>query len=133
MGKCVFCQKETANPKYCSNQCQGDHAWQTKVDFFEKNGYWENINNPITIQAAYRKYYLLTKHHICAICGNTKWMGQEIPLILDHIDGKGTNYSPENLRLICGNCDMQLPTHKNKNKGKGRGYRRERYKNNQTY
>ena len=32
-----------------------------------------------------------------------------------------------NLRLVCPNCDSQLPTYKNRNKGNGRHSRRVRY------
>jgi hypothetical protein len=51
-------------------------------------------------------------------------MGQPIPLVVDHIDGNPTNHAITNFRLVCGNCDMQLPTYKAKNKGNGRKYRR---------
>jgi hypothetical protein len=33
----------------------------------------------------------------------------------------------ENLRLICPNCDSQLPTFKMRNRGRGRHSRRQRY------
>lgn len=44
------------------------------------------------------------------------WMNQPIPLILYHINGRASDDRLENLRLVCGNCDMQLPTYKSKNK-----------------
>lgn len=50
-------------------------------------------------------------------------MGKEVPLVVDHIDGNAENCSVTNFRLVCGNCDMQLPTYKNKNKF-GRAWRR---------
>jgi hypothetical protein len=60
-------------------------------------------------------------------------MEKPIGLILDHIDGDHANNSIENLRLVCGNCDMQLPTYKSKNRGKGRAFRRERYAKEMSY
>lgn len=68
-----------------------------------------------------------------AICGGTQWRGEPIPLVLDHIDGDSENRSLANLRLVCGNCDMQLPTYKSKNRGKGRAWRRGRYAEGKTY
>lgn len=47
----------------------------------------------------------------CAICGNTgEWQGQKLVLQLDHIDGKHTNHTLSNLRLLCPNCHSQTPT-----------------------
>ncbi|MGD0664878.1 MAG: HNH endonuclease, partial [Rhabdochlamydiaceae bacterium] len=69
----------------------------------------------------------------CHICQNNTWMGKPIGLILDHIDGDHANNSIENLRLVCGNCDMQLPTYKSKNRGKGRAFRRDRYAKGMSY
>lgn len=107
--------------------------WPEAVLFYETNGYWKGITHPIAIARKFRRYYLQKYKHQCFICKRYKWNGQEIPLVLDHIDGKSNNWNVVNLRLICGNCDMQLPTYKNKNKGFGRAYRRNRYHNNQTF
>lgn len=70
------------------------------------------------------------KEHLVDICGwkcvqckNTEWLGEPIPLELDHIDGNAGNNKPENLRLLCPNCHAKTPTHKAKNKGNGRGSR----------
>ena len=56
-----------------------------------------------------------------------------MPVVMDHIDGNSDNWLDSNLRLVCGNCDMQLPTYKNKNKGKGRHSRRLRYQQGKSY
>jgi HNH endonuclease len=47
-----------------------------------------------------------------------EWNGQTLPLILDHVNGNRKDNSPENLRLLCPNCDSQLPTRGGKNKGR---------------
>jgi len=39
---------------------------------------------------------------------------------LDHIEGDASNNLPNNLRLICPNCDSQSDTFGAKNYGKGR-------------
>lgn len=66
-------------------------------------------------------------------CGVSMWLGSEVSLILDHIDGNPYNHVYSNLRLVCGNCDMQLPTYKAKNKGNGRHSRRIRYLEGKSY
>ena len=40
--------------------------------------------------------------------------------VLDHIDGDAANNHFENLRMVCPNCDSQLPTFKSKNKKSSR-------------
>lgn len=75
-------------------------------------GYHVNSHSPRA-----KKYLAEKRGHQCEICKNTEWMGVPIPLILDHINGKPDNWKLNNVRLVCGNCDMQLPTYKSKNKG----------------
>lgn len=54
--------------------------------------------------------------HICSSCGGTTWMGKEIPLELDHINGINNDHRLENLRLLCPNCHAQTDTYCGKNK-----------------
>lgn len=56
-----------------------------------------------------------------------------MPLIVDHINGNPEDDRLENLRLVCGNCDMQLPTYKSRNLGNGRAWRRQRYAEGKSY
>ncbi len=58
--------------------------------------------------------------YCCSFCGNVgEWMGEKLPLILDHINGINNDNRLENLRFLCSNCDSQLPTYKNRRGGKG--------------
>lgn len=59
--------------------------------------------------------------------------GSELRLVLDHVDGDSTNNRRENLRLVCPNCDSQLPTFKARNRGSGRAWRRQRYADGKSY
>ncbi len=112
------CEKSTAI--YCSHACRVTDATITAI----QNG---------TASAKTVKRYLMEQNRQCSICGLREWMGHPIPLIIDHIDGNSDNNSLTNLRLVCGNCDMQLPTYKSKNKGNGRAFRRQRYKDGKSY
>jgi hypothetical protein len=70
----------------------------------------------------------------CAICGcPATWNDTELRFVLDHIDGDASNNHRENLRLICPNCDSQLPTYKSRNRGRGRAWRKQRYADGKSY
>ena len=54
----------------------------------------------------------------CEVCGNSEWMGQTIPIEIDHIDGNPENKDKSNYRLICPNCHAQTPTYRGRNVGR---------------
>ncbi|MER7954497.1 HNH endonuclease signature motif containing protein [Streptomyces sp. NPDC096030] len=58
----------------------------------------------------------------CALCGiDGTWMGQSLPLEVDHIDGDWRNNRVENLRLLCPNCHSTTDTYRGRAKGRRRG------------
>lgn len=61
------------------------------------------------------------KDQWCEICGTSHWGGQQLSLILDHINGINDDHRLENLRIICPNCDSLLPTFCGRNKRNGAG------------
>ena len=56
------------------------------------------------------------KEHKCECCGLNEWLGEPIPLELDHIDGDHYNNILENLKILCPNCHAKTPTYRGKNK-----------------
>jgi hypothetical protein len=56
--------------------------------------------------------------HKCSSCSLTTWLGRPIPLELDHINGKHSDNSLSNLRLLCPNCHALTPTYRGRNKTK---------------
>lgn len=76
------------------------------------------IENSTVDQKTLRKWYKKGSYseYKCSICGLLPiWQGKELTLILDHINGCNTDDRLENLRWVCPNCNMQLPTTNGKN------------------
>lgn len=125
--QCLVCQKmiERRSRKYCSQKCKIKFDWNIKKQ--------DIISEKCINTRSLKKYIIEERGHQCSICNTIEWMGQKVPLVLDHVDGNSENNLLSNLRLVCGNCDMQLPTYKNKNKGNGRASRRKRYSEGKSY
>ena len=127
-GNCKYCNKKlkSSDRKYCNNNCQREFEWKERKEKYLKEGTFPSIQQA-------KRYLKELKGIKCSICGITEWQGKEVPLVCDHIDGNSENNSIDNFRLVCGNCDMQLPTYKAKNTGNGRAWRRKRYKEGKSY
>jgi 5-methylcytosine-specific restriction endonuclease McrA len=117
--------------KFCSMSCQRALQRRTLVAHWLATG----EGAPQARDDHYiRAHVLAEQQGRCLICGaSAEWNGLPLAFVMDHVDGDSTNNRRENLRLVCPNCDSQLPTFKSRNKGKGRHWRRERYANGQSY
>jgi hypothetical protein len=80
-----------------------------------------------TIRCHAKRILIATNGNTCSVCGISEWCDKPVPLVCDHIDGDSSNGNFNNFRLVCCNCDAQLPTYKSKNRGNGRMYDRKRY------
>jgi uncharacterized protein YjcR len=72
------------------------------------------IENSKTSRAAIKKriidFNLL--EYRCFKCGqDSLWKGENLVLILDHINGVNNDNRLKNLRFVCPNCNSQLVTH----------------------
>ena len=108
---------------YCDNACQAADRRDASTKRWLESG---DARIASRREHYIRRYLADAQSGCCAICGNANvWL--DLPLALP------TNNRRENLRLVCPNCDSQLPTYKSRNRGNGRSYRRQRYANGQSY
>jgi hypothetical protein len=55
----------------------------------------------------------------CALCGiESLWLGEPLPLEVDHIDGNWRNNRVENVRLLCPNCHSTTDGYRGRGKGR---------------
>jgi len=134
MGTCLGCGEpllKRHQKLFCSNACQ------RALERRQRTAEWL-AGGTVAIAGNHRHFvrlYLLDQQGgCCAICGqNGEWNGAPLTLVLDHIDGDASNNERDNLRMVCPNCDAQLPTFKSRNRGKGRAWRRDRYRLGKSY
>ena len=123
---CAQCGQTTANPRYCSRACSAAATRALTIARIESSGM---ISSPVSGRA----YLARRDGWRCSICSRRTWRGVPVPLVMDHINGDPYDDRLDNLRLVCGNCDMQLPTYKSRNRGRGRASRRRRYAEGSSY
>jgi hypothetical protein len=118
--------------RFCSIACQRASDRRANVERWLATG---DAPYPGQGDRHYIRGYLLEQQaRRCAICSaQDHWNGAQLTLVLDHIDGNASNNARDNLRLVCPNCDSQLPTFKARNRGNGRAWRRLRYADGKSY
>ena len=75
------------------------------------------LNNEIRLSSYKLKNRLLSEGILerrCSGCKKGKWLGQPIPLELDHINGTRSDNRLSNLRLLCSNCHALTPNYHGK-------------------
>lgn len=116
--KCKHCEREVTRRTtaktdvYCSNACQ---RLEQSKDFKAKL-----LAGDLHSRPTLRKHLIEIEGHYCHECGGKEWMGQTIPLELDHKDGNPGNNEYTNLRTLCPNCHALTHSWKGRNRGKGR-------------
>lgn len=129
---CLLCGARIARRRhfYCSLACHRDAEGVRHIQRWLATG----LPGHQTLKLAIRDFILMEQNGGCAICGMPpEWRGAPLVFVLDHIDGDGTNHARSNVRMVCPNCDSQLPTFKARNRGNGRHFRRERYRAGLSY
>jgi endogenous inhibitor of DNA gyrase (YacG/DUF329 family) len=134
MRQCPMCGKplvKRSRKVYCSVRCQWDLERSARLAAWLKTGQ----ATPGSGRGHDIRTHILEEQLGCCDVGGIvdEWNGAPLALVLDHIDGDSGNNLRANLRLICPNCDSQLPTYKSRNRGNGRYARRQRYANGQSH
>lgn len=118
---CLFCKTPFSysstqqQGKYCSRKCSINRlSLKAKEEWLQ--------GNKTVKRETLRKYLIEDRGNVCSVdgCGVSGWMGKSIVLVVDHIDGNAGNDSPNNVRLLCHNCNSQTNTFCGRNAGKGR-------------
>lgn len=124
---CLQCgQKFTIHPKqntkYCSKRCEGEYKSLLKYkEYLLHPELYAQVRNMRWV----KKYILKEQNNRCSICKCSNiWNHRPLVFVLDHINGRASDNSRNNLRCICPNCDSQLDTFKSKNKNSDRIYHR---------
>lgn len=94
-------------------------GWAKNQRFKPKDDITVYITNEKPISSFRLKARLLAEGLIepkCVGCDGDQWLGEPMPLELDHVDGNSDNNTLSNLRLLCPNCHSLTPTYRGKNR-----------------
>ena len=132
---------ESRNNKFCSSSCSAIFNNKQRSKTYDKininiNRYsklsilkrqYLKTSSEITAKIptfdelsweAKRKIVILEQQNKCSRCGIDDWLGKQLSLEVDHIDGDRSNNKRDNLEALCPNCHSLTPTFRGKNRNK---------------
>lgn len=81
------------------------------------------LRNDVPIHSHRLRQRLLQEgyfEHLCSRCKRRTWLGEPIPLELDHVDGDHENNVLSNLRLLCPNCHTFTDTYRGRGQARAK-------------
>ena len=106
-----------------SNRKRKKHVYSEAkiIEMIEKRKkYWDERNRIMDFSTlgidGRRKRVILEQENKCNKCELSIWLGEKIPLELEHIDGNHSNNKRDNLEALCPNCHSLTPTWRGRNK-----------------
>jgi hypothetical protein len=66
-------------------------------------------------KGSHKAVLLHERGHRCENCGLEEWLGDPIPIELEHRDGDNKNNQKENLLLLCPNCHAKTEYYRGRN------------------
>lgn len=130
-GNCIICNSKLnyRQNKYCSQKC-----WGLDIQRSSNKSILNGTNKSKEPIKILKRIVVERDGNKCSICSMpSEWEFKPIVMILDHVDGNSENNNISNLRLVCPNCDSQLPTFKGRNIGNGRFKRKKRYQEGKSF
>jgi hypothetical protein len=110
------CSGKTPKYKDLSEDQKNKMAWSRGKTLQQPNDIFCISEKKRTGYVKKSLFNLGIKEHICENCHLKEWIGQQITLELDHINGNNLDNRLENLRLLCPNCHSQTETWRGRNK-----------------
>lgn len=120
-GKCKKCNIPISSSRtYCNDCYSAKVRHELKIPLW-LNGEWRGGTDS-GLSKIIRNYLLEKSNYACSKCGFNKNHPDDGKTILEinHIDGDGTNHSPDNLEVICPNCHALTSSYRARNMGNGR-------------
>lgn len=100
-------------------------GWNTGKRFKPFSKKFE-LKDILVVDSTYTNTYKLKQRLIkeglkkeqCESCNNIMWLGNKIPLELEHVNGINNDNRLENIQLLCPNCHALTSTYRGKNKNR---------------
>ena len=120
-GTCKSCSTAISSARTYCKECYSNNAVHTLKIPGWLDGSWRG-GTDAGLSKIIRNYLLKKENYSCQRCSFNVMHPDDGKTILEinHINGDGTDHSPENLEVICPNCHALTSSYRARNMGKGR-------------